>query len=120
MSEKLGWTTERALELCRLLEPVVSKHGAHVGLTGGTLYGDGERGDVDVILYPHWRDISGDLVRIRADIEGVGIATAPLHGRVMKARTEDGGRIDFIVLGSPDGYSGDNKGKENITDALNR
>lgn len=42
-----------AIILCRTLEPLFQKFGYHVGLTGGCLYKEGERKDVDIIVYPH-------------------------------------------------------------------
>lgn len=44
---------EKAITLCRELEAIVRPFGWHVGLTGGCLYKDGDRKDVDVIVYPH-------------------------------------------------------------------
>ena len=43
----------KAIDLCRRLEPKFSRFGYHVGLTGGCLYKEGERKDVDIIVYPH-------------------------------------------------------------------
>lgn len=45
------WTQEKAIALCRLLEGIAPQFGAHIGLTGGTLYKDGLRKDCDIILY---------------------------------------------------------------------
>lgn len=40
-----------AVEYCRKLEALVAPLGWHVALTGGALYKDGPRKDVDVALY---------------------------------------------------------------------
>lgn len=37
--------------ICRLIELVAPKFGCHVALTGGSLYKDGDRKDLDVIFY---------------------------------------------------------------------
>jgi hypothetical protein len=37
--------------MCVILESVTPDHGAHVGLTGGTLYKKGQRKDCDVLFY---------------------------------------------------------------------
>lgn len=42
---------ETALELCTLLEAHLAPQELHVGLTGGTLYKDGERKDIDLLVY---------------------------------------------------------------------
>lgn len=34
-----------------LIEPIVCKYGFHVALTGGCLYGEGGRKDIDLVLY---------------------------------------------------------------------
>lgn len=46
-----GWTLEEAVALCRAVEDVCPAHYAHVALTGGALYKDGERKDVDLVFY---------------------------------------------------------------------
>lgn len=40
-----------AVAICKLLEPELAKHGFHVALTGGTLYGEGGRKDIDLVFY---------------------------------------------------------------------
>lgn len=42
---------EQAVNVCRILELVAPNFGAHVALTGGCLYKDGERKDIDVLFY---------------------------------------------------------------------
>lgn len=45
------WTLEEAVDLCRKIEEVCPTYGCHVALTGGTLYKDGPRKDVDLLFY---------------------------------------------------------------------
>lgn len=45
------WTREQAIEFCTKLEPIAAKYGGHVALTGGTLYRDGLRKDLDILIY---------------------------------------------------------------------
>ena len=40
-----------AAAVCTLIEPLVAKHGFHVALTGGCLYGEGGRKDIDLVFY---------------------------------------------------------------------
>ncbi len=47
----MSWNLIQAAELCHLLETVAPTFGAHVALTGGTLYKFGERKDVDILFY---------------------------------------------------------------------
>lgn len=46
-----NWTRSEAARLCRRLETFAPDFGAHVALTGGTLYKDGPRKDVDIVVY---------------------------------------------------------------------
>lgn len=48
---KKTWNTAEAVELARKVEAVAPPFGAHVALTGGTLYGEGERKDCDLVFY---------------------------------------------------------------------
>lgn len=45
------WSLKEAVALCRLLESFAPNYGAHVALTGGCLYRDGLRKDVDILVY---------------------------------------------------------------------
>lgn len=54
-------TINDAILFCRLLEPLLSaEFDAHIALTGGSLYKEGTRKDIDVIIYPH--NMRPDLV----------------------------------------------------------
>ena len=44
-------TTKDAIAICRLMENITPEFGCHVALTGGTLYKDGDRKDIDILLY---------------------------------------------------------------------
>lgn len=44
-------TLEDSIKLCRLIEAIAPRFGCHVALTGGTLYKDGERKDIDILFY---------------------------------------------------------------------
>jgi hypothetical protein len=45
------WSLEQAIEVCRKVEAICPKFGCHVALTGGTLYKDGPRKDLDLLFY---------------------------------------------------------------------
>ena len=42
---------EDEIKICRLVEAIAPRFGCHVALTGGTLYKDGDRKDVDILMY---------------------------------------------------------------------
>ncbi len=39
------------VSICKLIEPIAEQYGWHVALTGGTLYGEGGRKDIDIVFY---------------------------------------------------------------------
>lgn len=45
------WTLESALPVVKLVEAVAPDFGCHVALTGGVLYKDGFRKDLDLLFY---------------------------------------------------------------------
>lgn len=45
------WDLPKALAVCRLVEEIAPKYGCHVALTGGCLYKDGPRKDLDLLFY---------------------------------------------------------------------
>jgi hypothetical protein len=45
------WTQKEAINLCRKIEKVCPKCDCHVALTGGLLYKDGNRKDLDILFY---------------------------------------------------------------------
>lgn len=45
------WTQAEAIDLCRKIEAVCPRFGCHVALTGGTLYKEGPRKDLDLLFY---------------------------------------------------------------------
>ena len=42
---------EKAVKICSIIEEVAPRFGCHVALTGGCLYKQGERKDLDVLFY---------------------------------------------------------------------
>jgi hypothetical protein len=74
----ISWNLEEAVAFCRAVEAVAPQFGAHVALTGGTLYCDGPRKDCDIVLY-----------RIREretpiDFDGLFAALIPLGAEFVK------------------------------------
>jgi len=45
------WTQLDAIKICREIEAICPDFGCHVALTGGLLYKDGDRKDLDVLFY---------------------------------------------------------------------
>jgi hypothetical protein len=90
------WTQSDAIALCREIEKIAPDFGAHVALTGGTLYRDGERKDVDILFYRIRQVKEIDKPRLlRALKERLGIQITKRHGWVQKALYQ-GKPIDFF------------------------
>lgn len=45
------WAQAEAIALCVKIEAICPAFGCHVALTGGLLYGEGERKDADIMFY---------------------------------------------------------------------
>lgn len=45
-------TLEGAVSLCKIIKDICPLYGMHVALTGGVLYKDGPRKDLDLLFYP--------------------------------------------------------------------
>ncbi len=67
------WTQSEAIELCREIEAIAPKFGCHVALTGGCLYREWPRKDLDILFY-RIRQVS------RIDSEGLFLALAETLG----------------------------------------
>jgi hypothetical protein len=87
IKRKPVWTQAEAVSLCIVLERIAPTYGAHVALTGGTLYKafEGPRKDVDILFY-RIRQVDnideGGLIRA---LEEQGFAMGARLGWVQKA-----------------------------------
>jgi len=88
------WTLEQAVALCRKIEDVVPPFGCHVALTGGTLYKDGARKDLDILFYRIRQRDEIDMDGLWKALAGIGIEKLSGFGWCYKADTEDGKHID--------------------------
>jgi len=99
------WTQDEAIELCRLIEQISPEAGCHVALTGGCLYKDGERKDVDILFYSI-RQTDGidetkpQLLELLPSIPGLKIIND--HGWCCKA-TYHGKSVDLFFPETPFG-----------------
>src|SRR3546814_5293818 len=71
------------------------EYGAHVALTGGTLYKDGPRKDVDLLFYRIRQVKEIDRPRLIRALQRIGIEISKRHGWVQKAFYE-GKPIDLF------------------------
>lgn len=92
----MSWTQEQAIALCREVEAVCPTYGCHVALTGGTLYKDGERKDLDLLFYRIRQQATVNVDDLfDALLFDVGIVPVERFGWVVKAKC-DGKSIDCL------------------------
>jgi len=100
-------TQADAIELCKILSHITPHYGAYVALTGGCLYEEGARKDMDILIYRH-RDKKIKWGRLWLALADAGIEMYYDHGWCKKARWK-GFSIDFFDPESdgeyPDGAS---------------
>ena len=96
---------EKAIYLAKHLETNLPDN-LHVGLTGGTLYKDGERKDIDFVIYSHKCFDLIDTQRLAKTLELLGFQNIKNYGRVIKSQYNIKGEaidIDIIVPESKTG-----------------
>jgi hypothetical protein len=67
------WTLVDAIDLCRRIEAVAPAFGCHVGMTGGVLYKEGPREDLDLVFYRIRQESSIDVQGLFAALAILGI-----------------------------------------------
>ena len=92
----MKWTQAEAVELCRKIETICPQYGAHVALTGGTLYKDGSRKDADILFYNirQVAEIKRELL-LWALCEELDMVMGKQHGWCQKA-TYQGKSVDLF------------------------
>jgi hypothetical protein len=87
------WTLAQAVEVCRQVEAICPAFGCHVALTGGTLYKDGARKDLDLLFYRIRQVDEIDQDGLFAALATIGIEQERGFGWCFKA-TMNGKKID--------------------------
>ena len=87
----------QARKLCIEIEKIAPAYGYHVALTGGTLYKEGERKDIDLILYGIRQETQNrdDLEEELSNELGLGFKFVKRQGWLSKAVYE-GKNIDLL------------------------
>ena len=88
----MSWNQVEAIKLCKSIEQLCPEYGYHVALTGGCLYKEGERKDLDILFYQIRQyenpDRKGLIRRISSQIENVGASES--YGWMTKIYAERG------------------------------
>ncbi len=114
------WTQEQALALCRQLEAIAPKFGAHVGLTGGLLYKDGPRKDADIIIYRIRQVPKIDADGFFGAVKAIGVEFKSGFGWCRKAEW-NGLPIDFFFPEEDGEYeSGEDGANELAFEQMNK
>jgi len=84
------------LLLCRLLHAVLAPKGFYPSLTGGLLYKEGPRKDIDVLIFRNRQDISHfEMTELKPILGSIGVEITSYHGFVTKA-TWNGFVVDLF------------------------
>lgn len=78
-------TLNDALALCKVIRGIAPKYGCHVALTGGCLYKEGERKDIDLIIYRIRQVEQIDHESLFLALEAIGIKKVSGSGWCHKA-----------------------------------
>lgn len=73
------------VELCRIIEAFCPQFGCHVALTGGCLYKDGDRKDIDILFYSV-RQSEMDRDGLSDALLAAGLEIIGVHGWMQKMR----------------------------------
>ena len=91
----MTWTFDSARDLIVRLEARLPEAGCHVALTGGVLYKEGQRKDLDLIIY-RIRDMNiNDKVLLEV-FQQCGVEVIRKYGWMYKAKYRNRG-IDILI-----------------------
>ena len=74
-----------AVDLCRKIELIAPKFGCHVALTGGCLYKEGNRNDLDILFYRIRQVENIDQDGLFSELENMGLSKINGFGWVFKS-----------------------------------
>ena len=79
------WTQREAIDTCCKIENICPTYGCHVALTGGTLYKEGNRKDLDILFYRIRQVKDIDIIGLINALEDkLGFALISTHGWMVK------------------------------------
>lgn len=79
-------TLEDGIELCKILHEELHSKGYFPALTGGLLYKEGKRKDIDIVLYRHRQDVTDfETIDLLNALSKVGVQITGSNGFITKA-----------------------------------
>lgn len=103
----MTWNLLKAAALCREIEAVCPPFGCHVALTGGSLYKDGERKDLDILFYRIRQRDEIDMDGLWGALAKIGVEKLSGFGLCYKAETKSGDNIDCFFPEEQGGMYGE-------------
>lgn len=91
----MTWTFETAQPLIKKLEACLPAAGCHVALTGGVLYKEGQRKDLDLIIY-RVRNANINNTRMLEAFDACEVTIIRRYGWMYKA-SYNGNPIDILI-----------------------
>lgn len=91
-------TVEDGVRLCKQLYPLLKTVGLFPALSGGLLYKEGERKDIDIVIFRHRQDLETfemNNVIVQVCFKACGVEITNFYGFVTKAKWE-GFDVDFF------------------------
>lgn len=76
----------KGIELCKLLHEKLKGAGFFPALTGGLLYKNGERKDIDIVIYRHREQVKFEMNQIEHLLSDCGLTDFIFYGFVTKAK----------------------------------
>jgi hypothetical protein len=110
----MNWTQQEAVDLCRKIEAICPEFGCHVALTGGTLYKDGPRKDLDILFYRIRQRDTIDTDGLFSIMRTIGVDRIKGFGWCHKAKFK-GRNIDMFF---PENQNGDYQRQDELLQAL--
>jgi hypothetical protein len=104
LKPQTDWTQDEAIALCITIEAICPAYGCHVALTGGCLYKDGPRKDLDILFYRIRQEPQIDIDGLFAALDAIGIIKESGFAWCVKA-TKDGRNIDCFFPEAEGDYS---------------
>lgn len=90
------WVQSEALELAVQLEDALKPFGWHIALTGGCLYKEAQRKDVDFIAYRNDMSVELKQSTVVDALNTIGVRCAHAFTRVIKCEYK-GKSVDIII-----------------------
>jgi hypothetical protein len=110
-----SWSQQEAIALCREIEGVCPEFGCHVALTGGCLYKDGFRKDLDLLFYRIRQEPLIDQDGLFAKLEGLfGLKFERGFGWCFKLKDRFGRTIDCFFPEEQGGEYADSDEEEEV------